>query len=321
MSQRVLPCMWGGHPFRSLSPNAMLLSACYPSRQTLKVSCIIVAVQSVRWLNYCCCAVNRGELHYCCSRGILTPPPLWAPGIIDATLLSWLPHGATIINGARGGHIDTAALLKALDGGRIASCLLDVFETEPLPEDDPLWTHPRVRITPHVASVTNIQVRCIALVGVALVGTWLTRCLHVLFFGMLFVCMLFCYLLVSCFFNWFFEFSPDSFRMHLWWNFLCSFRRTIGHQKCPDCSGADCPKPAGGAGAPGGHWAGAGLRCGPAAWILTMQLRILTMQLRMLTMQLRILIVCTKCSSKQINVGVIYFLRIVKRCRMSDCTH
>lgn len=109
-------------------------------------------------------------------------------GIINAELLSWLPPGAVVINGARGAHIDARALLHALDSGHVGSCLLDVFETEPLPEDDPLWLHPRVRITPHVASVTNIQVRwaidtlfCLILLLVLLVhgrGVAMVHCGH-----------------------------------------------------------------------------------------------------------------------------------------------
>jgi glyoxylate/hydroxypyruvate reductase len=75
-------------------------------------------------------------------------------GLIDATLLARLPRGAFLINGARGAHVDDAALLAALDSGHLAGAALDVFEPEPLPAGHPYWTHPRVVMTPHAASVT-----------------------------------------------------------------------------------------------------------------------------------------------------------------------
>lgn len=78
-------------------------------------------------------------------------------GIINAQLLSWLPKGSAVINGGRGGHLVEPDLLAALDDGQVAFALLDVFAVEPLPADSPLWTHPRVRLTPHVASFTTIE--------------------------------------------------------------------------------------------------------------------------------------------------------------------
>lgn len=71
--------------------------------------------------------------------------------IVDARLLAGLPAGAQFINVARGQHVVDADLLAALDSGRLAAATLDVFRTEPLPESDPLWRHPRITIMPHVA--------------------------------------------------------------------------------------------------------------------------------------------------------------------------
>jgi len=59
--------------------------------------------------------------------------------------------GALLVNIARGGLIDDAALLKALDAGRLAAAVLDVFHTEPLPAEDPLWAHPKIRLTSHTS--------------------------------------------------------------------------------------------------------------------------------------------------------------------------
>lgn len=78
-------------------------------------------------------------------------------GIIDAKLLAALPRGACFINAGRGGHVVDADLLAALDSGQIAHATLDVFTTEPLPPDHPYWTHPRVTVTPHVASITHAE--------------------------------------------------------------------------------------------------------------------------------------------------------------------
>lgn len=66
-----------------------------------------------------------------------------------------MPRGAFVINAARGGHLVEADLLAALDSGHIGAAALDVFETEPLPAGHPFWSHPKVFITPHAASLTN----------------------------------------------------------------------------------------------------------------------------------------------------------------------
>lgn len=78
-------------------------------------------------------------------------------GIVDARLLAALPRGAFFINAARGGHVIDADLLAALDSGQIAHATLDVFNTEPLPADHPYWTHPKVTVTPHIASITHAE--------------------------------------------------------------------------------------------------------------------------------------------------------------------
>ena len=70
-------------------------------------------------------------------------------GLIDAGLIAALPRGARIINIARGEIVSEQALIAALRSGHLAGAYLDVFETEPLPPDSPLWDMPNVLVTPH----------------------------------------------------------------------------------------------------------------------------------------------------------------------------
>jgi len=77
-------------------------------------------------------------------------------GIIDAVLLKQLPAGSFLINSGRGDHADESAVLEALNSGQLSGALLDVFCEEPLPESNPLWSHPNVIVTPHVAAPTQV---------------------------------------------------------------------------------------------------------------------------------------------------------------------
>ncbi len=76
-------------------------------------------------------------------------------GILDARLFAALPAGACLINAARGGHLVEQDLLAALDAGHLRGATLDVFTQEPLPSDNPLWSHPKVVVTPHAAAATD----------------------------------------------------------------------------------------------------------------------------------------------------------------------
>jgi phosphoglycerate dehydrogenase-like enzyme len=70
-------------------------------------------------------------------------------GLIDREALARLPAGARVLNVGRGEVIDEPALVEALQSGRLGGAYLDVFETEPLPEDSALWSLPNVIVTPH----------------------------------------------------------------------------------------------------------------------------------------------------------------------------
>ncbi|MCS6853929.1 MAG: glyoxylate/hydroxypyruvate reductase A [Elioraea sp.] len=75
-------------------------------------------------------------------------------GILNRDTFARLPKGAYVINVGRGGHLVEDDLLEALDSGHLSGATLDVFETEPLPGEHPFWGHPKIILTPHIASPT-----------------------------------------------------------------------------------------------------------------------------------------------------------------------
>ena len=77
--------------------------------------------------------------------------------IINTKTISYLSKNAIIINPGRGTLIDETALLKSLDDGKLAHATLDVFRQEPLPVDHLFWEHPKITVTPHIASETRPQ--------------------------------------------------------------------------------------------------------------------------------------------------------------------
>lgn len=79
-------------------------------------------------------------------------------GILDKTVFAKLPSDAFVINVARGGHLIEPDLIAALDSGHLSGAVLDVFQTEPLPDDSPLWKHPKVTVTPHIGAISDPRV-------------------------------------------------------------------------------------------------------------------------------------------------------------------
>ena len=77
--------------------------------------------------------------------------------IINSETLKLIKDGAILINAGRGGLIDDDDLLKALDGGKLSECTLDVFNEEPLPPEHPFWFHDKVTVTPHISAPTRLK--------------------------------------------------------------------------------------------------------------------------------------------------------------------
>jgi glyoxylate/hydroxypyruvate reductase A len=96
--------------------------------------------------------LGHGEILVC-----LLPLTPETRDLLDAAAFARMPRGACLINAARGAVVVDADLLAALDTDHLSGATLDVFRQEPLPPEHPFWRHPRVTITPHVASLTNLD--------------------------------------------------------------------------------------------------------------------------------------------------------------------
>ena len=74
--------------------------------------------------------------------------------VMDKVAFNAMPRGSFLINCSRGEVIVEEHLIAALDSGRLAGATLDAFREEPLPAGHPLWSHPKIRVTPHIASLS-----------------------------------------------------------------------------------------------------------------------------------------------------------------------
>ena len=111
------------------------------------------------------CYDGAQGLHTVLSRAeiliLLLPATPQTERIINAQSIGKMRKGSMIINPGRGDLIDDTALLSALDKNHISAASLDTFKHEPLPKDHPYWTHPKVKVTPHIASSSRAETAAI----------------------------------------------------------------------------------------------------------------------------------------------------------------
>ncbi len=85
----------------------------------------------------------------------LLPLTAETEGILNADLFNSAKEGAYLINAARGGHLVEEDLIIAVDSGRLSGATLDVQREEPMAPEHPFWDHPKIKITPHIATITS----------------------------------------------------------------------------------------------------------------------------------------------------------------------
>ncbi|MBA1345227.1 glyoxylate/hydroxypyruvate reductase A [Rhizobium sp. WYCCWR 11146] len=86
-------------------------------------------------------------------------------GFLNAELFARLPAAAALVHVGRGPQLDHQALVDALDTEHLSGAVVDVTDPEPLPQDHAFWNHPKILLTPHIASVTQPETAAAAVIG------------------------------------------------------------------------------------------------------------------------------------------------------------
>ena len=90
--------------------------------------------------------------HYLVSTLPQTPD---TDNLLDSKAFERLPDGAYFVNVGRSNVVDDGALIAALNSGKMAGAVLDVFDEEPLPADSPLWDTPNLKVTAHISAISH----------------------------------------------------------------------------------------------------------------------------------------------------------------------
>ncbi|MBA4102093.1 MAG: hydroxyacid dehydrogenase, partial [Arthrobacter sp.] len=89
------------------------------------------------------------------------PGTAFTENLFNHETFAAMKPGTVFINVGRGTVVDEEALLEALNNGQVSYACLDVFAVEPLPQDSPLWDHPRVMVSPHTSALSAAENRLI----------------------------------------------------------------------------------------------------------------------------------------------------------------